>query len=124
MALDPRRVVFVWAGRATGRSGSGYLLTPRLVLTARHVVVPSAALRCTVRPLPFAGTVEEHDYEAIVEWSVEELDVALLRIVDARGSARAAGEVCGGPLREPKQFLPWDLGCPRFRRDAPQNLLA
>src|SRR5215469_1775337 len=124
MALDPRRVVFVWAGRATGRSGSGYLLTPRLVLTARHVVVPSAALRCTVRPLPFAGTVEEHDYEAIVEWSVEELDVALLRIVDARWSAGAVRDGWWAPVTGTEEVPVSGVGFPRFQRDDTEQLVA
>src|SRR5215469_106305 len=124
MALDPRRVVFVWAGRATGRSGSGYLLTPRLVLTARHVVVPSAAVRCTVRPLPFAGTVEEHDSEAIVEWSVEELDVALLRIVDARWSAGAVRDGWWAPVTGTDEVLVSGVGFPRFQRDDTEQLVA
>jgi hypothetical protein len=58
MAVDERRVVqvFAGAGDGNGRTGSGYLITDGLVLTARHVVEGVTGL-CEVRAVGCAGWV-------------------------------------------------------------------
>jgi TPR repeat protein len=142
MVFEPRRVVLVWAGRATGRSGSGYLLTPHLVLTARHVVlavlepesadsardsgdrVLSREPLCTVRPLPFTETAGDYDYAAEVEWSAEDLDVALLRIVDARWSTGAVRDGWWAPITGTNEVPVSGVGFPRFQRDDTEQLVA
>ncbi|MFF5090445.1 HEAT repeat domain-containing protein [Streptomyces niveus] len=101
--LAERRVVEVYEPRG-GTVGSGYLVAPRLVLTARHVVeaalpadIPltppthratAAALRslasdrprCRVRPLERGGASAFG--EAVVVWWSAHYDVALLAAVD------------------------------------------
>ncbi|WP_369254647.1 NB-ARC domain-containing protein [Geodermatophilus amargosae] len=109
MSLEPSRVTEIYvpgreaAQTAEGSVGSGYLVTPRLVLTAKHVVqaaVPTslepapdehltaerlAALtadnpRCRIRPLDRDQTSFR---DASVVWTHRELDVALIAVLGA-----------------------------------------
>ncbi len=141
MSLELRRVVLIWAGRGKGRSGSGYLVTPRLVLTARHVLlpvleadpadggesggpIPSPRPTCTVRLLPSAEAAGGHDYEATVEWSPEQFDVALLRIIDARWNPGALRDEWWAPVTGSKEVSVSGVGFPRFQLDDTEQLAA
>lgn len=81
--MDPLRVAEVYArSGAQQRYGSGYLVAPDLVLTARHVVAHALdGARCEVRLHGdfMQGRRAWGDYE--VHWSDATLDLALLRRV-------------------------------------------
>lgn len=134
-------MVLVWAGRGKGRSGSGYLVTRHLVLTARHVLLPvldaepagggessdlvlSPGPRCTVRPLAVGGSVGVDDYEAAVEWSPGDLDVALLRIVDPRWNPDVFADEWWAPVTGNREIPVSGVGFPRFQRDDSEQLVA
>ena len=78
--MDPehRRVAEIWTG---GRVGSGYLVSGRHVLTARHVLdrKDGAGLveQCEVRCLR-----QQDWFRATVKWLDEGLDLAVLEISD------------------------------------------
>lgn len=80
--MDTARVAEVYASHAAERSyGSGYLIAPGLVLTARHVVAPalSSADGCELRLIGdvAAGRVDWRVYD--IAWDDVALDLALLR---------------------------------------------
>jgi hypothetical protein len=78
--MDPDRVVDVRMS-GTGDYGSGYLLTNRLVLTARHVVgEKNEGAACAVRPA--ASVADERP--AHVTWVSASLDAALVEIDEGR----------------------------------------
>jgi len=131
----------IWAaGRSSARTGSGYLLTPRLVLTARHVLNPLlepagatkvgaaddrlvlSGPRCTVRPLHL--TESAIDYEAEMLWSLEHLDIALVRVVDSRWSCGALREGWWAPVTGTAEVAVTGLGFPRFQHDDTEQLVA
>lgn len=141
MSFEAGRVVLVWAaGPRTARTGSGYLLTPTLVLTALHVLDPlaepgpataaaaprsqPAATRraCTVRPLRLAGG--SADYEAELAWSADRLDVALVRIVDPRWSPGTIRPLWWAPVTGNDELAVTGLGFPRFQHDDTEQLIA
>jgi len=81
--MDSDRLAEIYANDAVGDSyGTGYLIAPRLVLTARHVIAPALAVggKCEVR---FLGDVErgQKDWKKKFSpcWNDEALDIALLR---------------------------------------------
>lgn len=97
--LPERRIIEVYDPNG-GSVGSGYLLTSRLVLTARHVVeaalprecpptpeqsefeafsLPSVHPRCRLRPLDRTGRSKFVD--AIAVWWMRSIDAALLLIL-------------------------------------------
>ncbi|WAU78294.1 serine protease (plasmid) [Streptomyces sp. Qhu-G9] len=82
--MDERRLADVRCdGRGRRKAGSGYLVAPQLVLTARHVLVDEAGEvwpRITVRVgHPQSGSVYRR--KASVCWTgSDDLDVALLRL--------------------------------------------
>jgi hypothetical protein len=108
MDEELRRVVEVWVpdvppapggtaagGSVSGTVGTGYLVAPRAVLTARHVVraalgngrdATSAVPRLSVRPLGERGAAPGPWLTARVAWESEELDVALIEVLDAATS--------------------------------------
>ena len=77
-----RFVAQVRAGRGDQEAvGSGYLVTPRLVLTARHVVAGTTDIR-----VHLGVPSSDEAVGARVAWFHEDLDVVLLRL---KGDARA-----------------------------------
>ncbi len=130
MSFEPGRVVLVWAqGPATAKTGSGYLMTPRLVLTASHVLSPlmehrptARQRRCTVRPLRFTeGTA---DYEAQVVWSADDLDIALVRVTDPRWRPDPVRQTWWAPVTGTEEVSVTGLGFPGFQRDDTEQLVA
>ena len=78
MALQISRVIEIWApGPSGGTVGTGYRVTGRLVLTARHVVEGVVGGVCDVRPL---GTEEWRDAGAKVRWTGRHSDAAVLEL--------------------------------------------
>ncbi len=69
------------AGKRLSRFGSGYLIGKRLVLTARHVVLPERRDEQLPIELRFARIDAERWYEATVVWTGgDDLDAAILRL--------------------------------------------
>ena len=88
--MEKRRVVEIYVP-TDGAVGSGYLLTPSLILTARHVVAailddrgppevgthpPDTTPACRVRPLASTAGTQFHDAWAV--WWIDDTDAALL----------------------------------------------
>ncbi|WP_405724554.1 NACHT domain-containing protein [Streptomyces sp. NBC_01537] len=69
---DPvrERIAAVFSG---GRQGSGYLLTPRLVLTADHVIADGEDIRVAV-----PGGLGPVECESLYSWRTDNCDIALL----------------------------------------------
>src|SRR5262249_7812100 len=70
--------------------GSGYLLTPSIALTARHVVKPArVGTKCRIRPLradqdwtkPQVRTPRPASVPARVDWISDRTDLALIRVM-------------------------------------------
>lgn len=106
--MDPRRLALIRGGTTdTYHSvGSGYLIAPRLVLTARHVLVN----RATGEPWPEIRVRVGHPcgseaprFRAELLWHHPEgLDIALVRVeraADVGGSVRWGRPVGRAPLR-------------------------
>ncbi|MFK0230822.1 trypsin-like peptidase domain-containing protein [Streptomyces sp. NPDC090303] len=106
--MDPRRLALIHGGTTGARHsvGTGYLIAPRLVLTARHVLVN----RATEEPWPEIRVRVGHPcgdqapgVRAELLWHHPRgLDVALLRVEEAAevsGSVRWGRPVGGAPLR-------------------------
>ena len=89
------------------RRGSGYLLTPTLVLTAAHVVAGAAGVRVRFE----ARTPGEWVADAQDVWCDEGLDVAVVTIPARPGGARFAGfgrlGGSGLPLQYTATGFPW-----------------
>ncbi|WP_055601612.1 trypsin-like serine protease [Streptomyces aureus] len=126
--MDPRRLALIRSGTddRPHRVGSGYLITPRLVLTARHVLED----RATGLPWPaFRVRIGHHGYGETTAASAELLwqhpdgrDVALLRIdrdVDLSGTVRWGRPVGTAPLSY--RGLGYPLSAKGDTRD-PENL--
>ncbi|MFG2329972.1 trypsin-like peptidase domain-containing protein [Streptomyces sp. NPDC048604] len=135
--MEMDRAVQIRARRGDGpaRFGSGYLVAPRLVLTAAHVVPPDAA-DVTVT-LPGPGLVADADtdaeprpWRAAVRWRREDrtADAALLEVTDA--DWQAPPSFAGNPNRRVQR---WGLlvtaaaeqpvtclGFPRMGRTVPE----
>ena len=79
--MDPKRVVEVFGSRMRG---SGYLIAPRLVLTAHHVVEPATiGAACAILPLlPIDpnSTTAPVQLPAKLVWFSERHDVALVEL--------------------------------------------
>ena len=90
MGVDRYRVCELYAaGPGAEGSGSGYRLSDRLVLTARHVIAPAlagAGGRVLVRPLGVTGWLP-----AGVGWQDADADAALI-VVEDEGWRAPAGE--------------------------------
>jgi Tetratricopeptide repeat/Anaphase-promoting complex subunit 5 len=123
MGVDRFRVCELYAaGPDVERSGSGYRLGDRLVLTARHVIVPALAGpsgQVLIRPV---GTKEW--LPALVEWHDGDADAALLVIKDqawrapARDSVLRWGELTGSdPVPCAAVGFPWASARPDQMRD-------
>lgn len=120
--LDRDRVIEVWApANGAGRLGSGYLLEPGLVLTARHVVDTARGRGCEVRPLGTKDWVPvDHARRA------ESCDAALLcvssRALTGHLEPARLGRVAGGD-RVPCEALgfPWAQERPVSFRDAERD---
>ncbi|MFJ1754872.1 hypothetical protein [Kitasatospora sp. NPDC088134] len=82
--MDARRLALIRSGAADGRPldlGSGYLIAPRLVLTARHVVAEKGTGTRRARIKVWIGHAHEggtRTSEVADAWLHPELDVALL----------------------------------------------
>ncbi|GAA3868534.1 trypsin-like serine protease [Streptomyces sedi] len=123
--MDPRRLALLRCGTARQRhsTGSGYLVAPRLVLTARHVLVD----RHTGVTWPEIHVTTGHPgagdtarTRARVAWMPQDdPDVALLRLddpVEVPGSVRWGHPVGRTPLRY--EGLGFPLASSNGRRDA------
>ncbi|MGW4641139.1 trypsin-like serine protease [Sphaerisporangium sp. NPDC004334] len=115
--MEPGRLADLRAGteRAEQRCGSGYLIGPSLVLTARHVVVGEAGgfPRIQVRlGHPRHGDGRRAPVDGTVCWQSPELDAALVRLA----RAVPVGGVRWGRLvgTEPVSYM--GMGFPRFAR--------
>ncbi|MCF6522721.1 trypsin-like peptidase domain-containing protein [Streptomyces sp. JJ36] len=104
--MDPGRLALIRSGtdEAPQRLGSGYLIAPRLVLTARHVLVDATGnLWPAVHVRIGHHCGGEMTYvRAEVMWHPDELDVALLRIdreVHLPGAVRWGSPAGTAPLR-------------------------
>jgi hypothetical protein len=86
VSLERGRIAEVWAsGGQGGRAGSGYLVSERHVLTAAHVVEPSAGSAdgvCQVRCLD-----QPEWLDARVAWRHPAFDLALVEMRGASGQA-------------------------------------
>jgi tetratricopeptide (TPR) repeat protein len=80
----PQRLVEVWAADRSGRgrSGSGWVVGQRGVLTARHVLEPSAEV---VQVRRADAEAAEAWADAALRWRHPVLDVALLEVVPGEG---------------------------------------
>ena len=123
MGVDRYRVCELYAaGPDAGGSGSGYRLGDRLVLTARHVIVPALAGpggRVLVRP---AGVTEW--LPARVAWEDADADAALIVVEDEDWRAPAGesvlrwGELAGSdPVPCAAVGFPWASVRPDRMRD-------
>jgi Trypsin-like peptidase domain len=123
MGVDRYRVCEVYAaGPDEERSGSGYRLGDRLVLTARHVIAPAltgAENQLVVRPVGVAQWVP-----ARVEWQDDGADAALVIIEDEGWRAPTGksvlrwGELAGGdPVPCAAVGFPWASVRPDQVRD-------
>src|SRR5262245_60319601 len=93
MVPERSRIAEVWSGGGgEGRSGSGYLIGSRHVLTAAHVVEGSG-LRVDVRCLG-----QDEWAEARVAWRDAGRDVALLEISDRGWVAPAVSAMRWGRI--------------------------
>ena len=124
--MDPKRVAEIYASHGAERSyGSGYLIAPELVLTARHVVAPALAggdceLRLIGDVIP--GRTDWRAYDIV--WHEAALDLALLRA--RAGSPAYAG---GASTLERMAALPRSqdkpactaVGFPRVMRHSERN---
>ncbi|MER6833454.1 NACHT domain-containing protein [Streptomyces cellulosae] len=114
--MDQQRLALIRCGEADGirRIGTGYLIAPRLVLTARHVVVDKSAAAVWQRIDVRVGHPQDPVVSrctATVEWThPEDHDVALLLLAKP---IKVPGAVkWGHPVG--KAPLPYDaLGYPR-----------
>ncbi len=123
MGVDRYRVCELYAAGPHGAaSGSGYRVGDRLVLTARHVIVPAlagASGRVLVRPAGVSGWVP-----ARVEWQDADADAALIVVEDEGWRAPAGesvlrwGELTGSdPVPCAAVGLPWASVRPDRARD-------
>ncbi|MFD4656345.1 trypsin-like peptidase domain-containing protein [Kitasatospora sp. NPDC058444] len=90
MARVPERLVEVWAARRAGgpgKSGSGWVVGERGVLTAWHTVKESDGPGGELQSRPGRSGRDEDWFDCTVRWSDPELDVALLKVVDRRWRA-------------------------------------
>ncbi len=111
------------AGADGEGSGSGYRLSDRLVLTARHVIAPALARaggRLLVRPVGVTGWLP-----ARVEWEDADADAALILIEGEHWRAPAGesvlrwGELTGSdPVPCAAVGFPWASTRPDRMRDA------
>jgi hypothetical protein len=77
--MDLNRVVDIRLPE-TRAYGSGYLITNRLVLTAKHVAGASGpGVRCQITPLQIRGAPTGQAYDASVAWVSPNSDAALLQ---------------------------------------------
>jgi Trypsin-like peptidase domain len=110
-----QRVVDVWTGSSFG---SGFLLTNRLVLTARHVVQPHREI--VIRPL-----ASEDKIRCQVIWVGRDTDTALLEILghlppdlqDMRSAGLGRPIGTSRPLACSAIGFPWCQQRPDGRRD-------
>ncbi|MEV4041298.1 NACHT domain-containing protein [Streptomyces umbrinus] len=118
--MEAARIVELWVP-ATGRVGSGYLLSPTLVLTACHVLLgnPPGA-RVEIRPLEPSGDRQLIWAVAKVSWptqlgdEVPELDAALLSVADPMWEpAFEEPLVRFGTVLGNKQVACWGVGFPQ-----------
>ncbi len=123
MGVDRYRVCELYAsGPGAEGSGSGYRLGDRLVLTARHVIVPAVAGadgRVLVRPVGVPGWLP-----ARVEWENADADAALAVIEDEHWRAPTMesvlrwGELAGNdPVPCAAVGFPWASVRPDRVRD-------
>ncbi|GAA1264386.1 hypothetical protein GCM10009677_15260 [Sphaerisporangium rubeum] len=115
--MDPARLADIRAGTDTlvKKCGSGYLIGPRLVLTARHVVADDAGdfPRIQVRlGHPRHTGAQTSPILARVCWQHPDLDVALLRLE----RPTQAGTVRWGRLTGTEPVTYSGMGFPRFAR--------
>ncbi|MEU2133802.1 trypsin-like peptidase domain-containing protein [Streptomyces sp. NPDC018352] len=115
--MDPRRLALIRSGGIGGGRltvGSGYLIAPRLVLTARHVLVD----RATERFWPKIAVRVGHDYDGETTRAAAELlwehpdghDVALLlldREIDLPDAVRWGRPAGIAPLPYQGLGFPW-----------------
>lgn len=82
--MDLNRVVDI-SFESSGSYGSGYLITNKLVLTAKHVAKPCVLrTECKITPLHWNGEAakrSQHSRKASVTWLSESVDAALLEIM-------------------------------------------
>ena len=123
MGVDRYRVCELYAaGPDVERSGSGYRVGDRLVLTARHVIAPAlagAGGQVLVRPVGVSGWLP-----ARVEWHDADADAALIGIEEEDWQAPAGesvlrwGELAGSdPVPCAAVGFPWASARPDRMRD-------
>jgi len=123
MGVDRYRVCELYAsGPDVENSGSGYRLSDRLVLTARHVIAPATSGvggRVLVRPLGAPGWLP-----AQVDWDDVNTDAALIRVEDenwrapSEESALRWGNLTGSePVPCAAVGFPWASARPDRMRD-------
>ena len=124
MGVDRYRVCELYAaGPEEAGSGSGYRLGDRLVLTARHVIIPALAGpggQLLVRLAGVTGWLT-----ARVEWQDADADAALIGIEDERWQAPGVksvlrwGELTGSdPVPCAAVGFPWASARPDWMRDS------
>ncbi|MDX3385306.1 trypsin-like peptidase domain-containing protein [Streptomyces niveiscabiei] len=113
--MDPRRLALIRSGDGSRRTvGSGYLVAPRLVLTARHALIDRTTGRFWPKTKVYVG--HERDGERITTsaerlWvHPEGLDIALLRLdeeIDLPGPVRWGRPEGRAPLPYEGLGYPW-----------------
>ncbi|WP_369147402.1 trypsin-like peptidase domain-containing protein [Streptomyces sp. R44] len=122
--MDPARLALIRSGTKdeTRSTGSGYLIGPRLVLTARHVLVNRETGELWPRISARIGHFENgpsHTVRAELLWTpADDLDVALLRVDHATDTPGVVWGRPAGRVPLPYQGLGYPKAAAADRREA------